>query len=539
MNWKITTSDGQTVEVPATPGEALGLSIDAPDLTDPPPPPPDPIDCVVSSFGVPFEVSPWTPDASGTTETRKLRHERTVVQVPSLDGKECPVLFEEWTETRDIPKPPTVPEPSTTRLPTVADLKYLGYRDVQTNGNNTSFAQGLALHYVNGEPEPRLLITQHVTWANGVPNTQPLHEISLAGVPYGGKVTKATAKWDGISRRAYIGLHFDPESNRLFTTATDSYQATVIPTQIFAHELPDGGGSAVSHGPVSLQGVSAKSVFGGCFRAPAWWTEKYPEFPFWCGFGGGTSLVRQGGAASLGPTLYAIPDPLSVPPQTEVPIGKFMIVMDCESGTMAGTDGYAEMRAGLPAKFDRGVRMPDVENYFDGGIPGPQPLGPLLDTRPKTPPAAGARWLSPAPDGLGRWTWGETYYQTACWIETPTVRGLAMLLTVSRGKAWYANATLNADEMGTELHVYAEQDILDAAAGKIQPFLVRPRVIERIDFEGMEVYNPPGLGSPANPGVNVTRGKVAAMQFDPKRKRLYVCGFRNFFTRVYEFEVRA
>src|SRR5690606_26686029 len=125
----------------------------------------------------------------------------------------------------------------------------------------------------------------------------------------------------------------------------------------------------------------AKRVYGGCTAVPAALVTRLGG-PYVCGWGGYTSLVLQGGGASIGPTMYAIPDPDSI--------------------ANGATVGARTILDAADAQTHRGVRLTIPQNYFDGGDPRQNP-----PTRPTQPPASTGGWLSPNADGLGWMVWGD------------------------------------------------------------------------------------------------------------------------------------
>src|SRR5690606_14213038 len=129
-----------------------------------------------------------------------------------------------------------------------------------------------------------------------------------------------------------------------------------------------------------------------------------------CGWGGYTSLVAQGGGASIGPTMYAVPDPEAV-----------------------GNGATVGARTILDAAHHRGVRKTIPTNYFDGGDPRRNP-----STRPTQPPVPECDWLSPNADVLGWMVWGDSYYNTGTWIGTT----FAAVASLCKGACWYQSSTL-------------------------------------------------------------------------------------------------
>jgi hypothetical protein len=396
---------------------------------------------------------------------------------------------------------------------TAQDLTFLGYYDIQTNSENTTYSQGLTHRYVNGDL--RFLNLQ----LGGV-----LHEVSLAGRNYGDIITTTTNRWDLSSYailRDFNGFWWEASQSRLWLTGTVDYTNTVFPVQIRHLTLNDNGTVSVQ-GPVGLSGINSKRVYGGMQAVPTWFQSQYGVGPYVVGWGGYTSLVGQGGGASIGPTMYAIPDPSSYANGSEIPTGQFKTVMDC-----AGAGSQDWYPAGHPTSADRGVRVTMPINYFDGGDPRQNPSTP-----PTGPPVAGAQWLSPAPDGLGRWVWGDSYYNTGCWIDGPNKRGFLLIASLGGGKCFYESSNLVFDKRQFEVHIYDPVQLGEAIQGVRAPWNVKPASLAELTLNG--------LGNFALEG-NTPAGNPAGATYDPTTRRLYVIGFgaNTYYSRLYVYAVNA
>jgi hypothetical protein len=139
--------------------------------------------------------------------------------------------------------------------------------------------------------------------------------------------------------------------------------------------------------------------------------------------------------------------------------------MDHGSGTRFD-DWYADR---APTSFDRGIRNRDVINYYDGGDPRANPA-----TAPTGLPQGRAGWLSPAPDGVGRWVWGDSNHNTGMWIDTSRKHGFVTVPSFSSGRAWYGNSTLNTERMTFEMQVFDPTHFGEVIRGIRQPFNVQP-----------------------------------------------------------------
>src|SRR5690606_21203067 len=161
--------------------------------------------------------------------------------------------------------------------------------------------------------------------------------------------------------------------------------------------------------------------YGGCNAVPSALVSQLGG-PYVCGWGGYTSLVAQGGGASIGPTMYAIPDPDTI-----------------------ANGATAQARTILDTASSRGLRKTIPANYFDGGDSRQNP-----SSRPSGPPQSSADWLSPNAQGLGWMTWGDSSYNTGVWIGTT----YAAVASLCQGSCWYQSSTLAFDGRQFELHLW-------------------------------------------------------------------------------------
>jgi hypothetical protein len=134
--------------------------------------------------------------------------------------------------------------------------------------------------------------------------------------------------------------------------------------------------------------LAAKRVYGGIQPIPTQWQPTFGGKTHLVGWGGYTSLMDQGGKCSLGPSLYAIPDPAGYAHGAIIPDSDRITVSD-------------------HASPKRGRRVTLPLNYYDGGDPRQNPSTP-----PTIPPVPAGRFLSPGSDGLGYMVWGDSYYNT-------------------------------------------------------------------------------------------------------------------------------
>ena len=407
-----------------------------------------------------------------------------------------------------VPTPTPVPVPVPTPLPpppegilSAADFTYLGYYDQILVGANSPYVQALAHRYVNGE-------LRFLTIENGGPAAW-LYEWTVTGLNFGGATAAVSNNWltpwnnDQNINGNYFGLWWDEAGNRLWSTHTIDYGSPIdyYPTNIYTRTLnADGSVSNVKH--VSLAGISSKRAFGGACAVPLWFQQKYLVGPYAVGFGGYTSLMAQASTCSMGSALFALGDPATAANHADVP---FTTLAD-HIGGVSDTDWYS---TGKPNAKERGLRLNVPINYMDKGDPRQNPT-----TAPTVPPVPDAQWLSPAPDGVARWTWGDNYWNTLNWIDGPTKQGVIAVGTFLTGKCWYGNAHLNADGKAFELHVFDPAHLGEVALGTRQPWQVQPVAMIPLTL--------PGLGSNESPGGPVQ--SACGATYDPIGKRLYILG---------------
>jgi hypothetical protein len=249
----------------------------------------------------------------------------------------------------------------------------------------------------------------------------------------GGTITSRTNHWAdvGINNGVWMGLWYDQAKERLWTTFAvdypDAYWAGRTES-LNIWKLNGDGTVASQTGRYGLQGIDQRRIYGGVTAIPQWFQTTYNVGPYGAGWGGYAS--RMGIGVSLGPTFYAIPDPTNYP-VGDIPSTDFKTLMDHSSGTTS-VDWYA---AGHPTTFDRGVRNSDVINQYDNnnGVPS---------------------WGSPAPDGLGRWTWGDSNWNTGAWIDTGAKQGFITVPKFEDGRAWYEGSTLHCQRQSAEIQVF-------------------------------------------------------------------------------------
>ncbi len=379
-----------------------------------------------------------------------------------------------------------------------SDFTYLGYYEVDLEGQNTVWTQTFTHRYVGGELRFLTLNLKRELVEFAAP----------AGL--GGNVT-VTNRWRSpfegatwvIGDGSKIGIWWDQASHRLWSTDAIDYpdDKQMYDTANIATRTLNADGTISNLRRVSLEGIGARRVFGGCQAMPLAWRTQWGFLPFLCGWGGGTSRIGQGLSASLGPTAYGLPDPASVPNGSTFSKAQFRTYMEYP---FQSDDWYA---SGRPTVGDRGVRNSDVINYLDSGDPRMNPSTP-----PIVPPSPGAKWLSPAPDSLGRMTWNDSFHNTGMAIDGAQLYGFALIGCFYGGKAYYMSSQTLNDKRVFELQIFDPAQWAEAAAGTRPPWNVKP--VSRV------MLNLPGLGAAGN----TVAGCPAGASYDPVSKRAYVYG---------------
>jgi hypothetical protein len=406
---------------------------------------------------------------------------------------------------------PLSPQGGAKALITAADLTYLGYYDVQTGGLNTTYAKGFALRKINGET--RFLSNQFV---GHNPTRTRLDEFSIAGKKLGDTITETTAQWPdigGISDHYAVG--WDESTRQIWTTPSRDYVNTFLAASVHRRALAADG----TLGPkvvVSIDGIPDKRMYGGCVTPSGALAAFLPAGHKICGWGGYTSLVAQGGGASMGFTAYAIPDPM-----TATGAVKPIVLADHVSGTSAcSPDG----------SHDRGIRLTAPLNYYDGGDARQNPR-----TAPVDPPRDRGCWLSPARDGKNRFVWGDGYMSAVAWVDRPASHGLVAVATVCEGKCWYGNSNLKTGRKVRELHVFDPAVLAEARAGRRKPWNVQPSQMSVLDLPG---YNPLNQDS----GAAWPPAAAEGLQYDAATGILYLYspggGKDIHHARIWAFQVR-
>jgi hypothetical protein len=385
------------------------------------------------------------------------------------------------------------------------DFSYLGHYDLPRSFGGTSpeWGQGFTHRYV--DDELRFLT---LTYDQGY----RLIEFPCPRA-IGDSVQTITGRWNDIWAGKFDmtgrwgGLWWDPASEQLWTTSAADYpdDALSMSTKsIHIRRLNANGTVSGLRGPFGLAGVGARCIYGGVVSVTKWFQEQFDVPPYVVGWGGYASRMAQGLPVSLGPTMYAIPDPTVLSDSEDVPANRIKVLMDHHAGSR-GEDWYA---SGSPSSFDRGVRNSDIRNEYDGG-----------------------NWRSPAPDGLGRWTWGDSAYNTGCWIDTPTKSVFLIVPSFSSGRAWYERSTLHCERRTFEIQLFNPALLAEVLSGARRAWDAKP--------SSRQVLSLPGLGGGGE--GNGPAGNVAGATYDPRTQRLYLYGIwtSSVTNRIYVYGVRT
>jgi hypothetical protein len=402
------------------------------------------------------------------------------------------------------------------RLLAQSDFTYLGsYVVTRSIYGELQYGQGFAHRYVDGQ----LRFMTLAFLGNPVPAPQEQYALIEFAAPsqLGGRVSAITGHWDhlwnanGWGRNGWwIGLSWDEPSQRLWTTSAIDYPDNtwaVATKAIFTHTLRPDGGVAELRGPWGIPGIQQRRVYGGVVRIPDSFRSPLAIGPYGVGFGGYSSRVGTGIPASMGPTLYAIPDPGSQPNDSDFAPGTVRTLMDHAAGTV-GSDWYP---AGQPTSYDRGIRNPDVQNDFEAPY-----------------------WQSPAPDGLGRWTWGDSAWNTGAWIDTPAKHGFLIVPTFGSGRVWYAGSTLHRERYSYEIQIFDPEHFGQVATGARPPWNVKP-------VSRWQIGPLPDLTPTTTFSGNSPQKGVAGASWDPLAKRLYlyVIAADDWDSRIYAYGVSS
>lgn len=264
------------------------------------------------------------------------------------------VLVDQRIAIRIAPPPPSEPPPASGQaLLTEDDFTELGHFDVAYDGNNSGRQQGLTHRYVGGE-------LRFLRYRSGT-----LTEFKIAGLSFGASIAAAqvTNTWTSVGclNWNYHNFWYEESTGRLHTLSGNDYDATPRRIDWCTRELhPTDHTVSNVHGPVGLQGFSAKRLFGNVFPVPQWFRDQYADYAYALLGGGYTSLMHTGGGAAIGTTFFLAPDLSGFSANTDIPSGQFVVLSNQYTGN---STAYG---SGWNVSYDRGARLTGrVENYLD------------------------------------------------------------------------------------------------------------------------------------------------------------------------------
>lgn len=387
-----------------------------------------------------------------------------------------------------------------------SNFSYLGSFDLPlvANGWSTAFSfNGLTHRYVNGQLQ--FLTTSHV-YSGGL-----VYEFNNPGLSANGATATATVvknwgdvydgkKWVGNgggsnglnSGVTTYGLYYDDNLDRLYWSYGHWYNATnPYNPSIGYSTLNDETGEATGQGAWSLADRPEKFSRGGLLRMPQWFADSYTGGKsLGVGFGGYFSII---GTGSFGPSLAAIDDPNpSINPDRSALANTPMI-------------GYP---SNAPA---RGERSPNYYSTYDGGAWNPS-------------------------NGTGYWTWSDSIYGSATWIDTPELGGVLYLAKLGTGDVYYQTSERHASGAVFEWMVYDPKDLADVASGVKQQWQIQPKF--RWNDSTLPAREVNGFSGDGN-------NSIGGITYDSTTGRLYVLasGVKKsgveWYPRMYVYQVGA
>ena len=399
-------------------------------------------------------------------------------------------------------------EPAGRAILSQADFTYLGHYVIDGNlaGTDPEWGGCLTHRYVGGQL--RLMI-----WSGG-----RILEFALP-TTYGSAITTVTNSWANlwkqsppgywpISNGKYLGIWWDEPAQRLWTTLAVDYPGNAAEgidfRGIYTHQLNNDGSVGALRGPWKLEGIGQRKMYGGFQAVPAWFQSAYGTGPYCTGWGGYLSLADQYVAASFGGTFYTLPDPTAYSDDTDLPAATV------RTGMVHGT------------RTNRGRRTTtNYRDYYDtqvlGDPPTTEPLGPYDPTNN---------------GGLGTFSYGDSYWNTGCWIDGTSRHGFLAVASLNGGQAYYWGSTLNSTAKQFEVHVFDPAHFGEAIQGGRVATTVQPTTMFEI--------TPPGLG--AGRSGNTMAGTIAGATYDSTTRLLYLHGVwitPSIDNRIYVFQVNA
>lgn len=366
---------------------------------------------------------------------------------------------------------------------TQADFAYRGaFRlPLSVGGGDPQWGLGLAHRYVDGQLR---------YFSKGHPNS--VYEVAattLAATPAAAQVAPLVKLWgDVVGPDSYgqtFGLYWDEQDRRLYWANGNTYNTqSPFDPSIGYCTLNNTTGVASRGGVWGFSGRSCKMAMGGLVAIPQWFSDAYcPGQRLGAGMGGYFSIVATG-PASMGPALTAFDPKVLAAASSRSSIANTPLV------------GYP-FNAAAYTQPDRAHRDTNYTTEFDGWNPR---------------------------GGVGYWSWTDYVWQGGVWIDTPTKSGLLFLPTLSNGRTWYQNSTLNAEGASHWWYLYDPADLAAVARGTKKQWEIQARSTWQVEYPGVAYPLSRWSGDPAQHVVGVT--------FDEKAQTLniavrFATGFRT------------
>jgi hypothetical protein len=371
-----------------------------------------------------------------------------------------------------------------------SDFTYVGYYDVQTNGLDSPYTQGLTVRRVGSE-------VRLIQWDN---SPRRFAEISLAGKTpatsgstTANQITSTTRRWNegitsaGYQFRDYARIYWDNNTNVLWLVSAVNYPDDTqdVSTNIFTSSLTDGVGQT-NVKRYSLDAVPDRRAGTGVVPTPATFQSTYGVGPFVVGLGGYFSRVEQRGQASSGLSAYAIPDPSGYP-----------------TNTSFSTAQYKPLAVRAATPINRQLTL--VNNEFD------------------------SIYNQPNPDGLNYWGYLSRYVG-GFFIDGASKKGFVTITTTAKTRSYYYVSSVEAYGYLAEAHVFDPNDLGRISQGiqssRIDPIAANMKALTETQYTGL---------------VRDQFNSDAA--YDDVNKKLYVLmngrGPTGFWNRIYVYDVNV
>jgi hypothetical protein len=358
------------------------------------------------------------------------------------------------------------------------DFSYLGCFLMPTSagGGDAVWGKGLTHRYVNGQ----------LSFLASAWNPQSVYEVTpppLVADPSSAGVASVMRTWGTVAAGDLnpiggnlFGLYWDSIDQRLYWTGGNIYNTTgpLNPSVGYA-TLNDSAGAFAPGGIWSLTNYSCKMAMGGVTPIPKWFSDQNcPGARLGAGFGGYFSIATIG-PVSMGPALTAFDPSLLASTASGAPVANTPLV----------NYPFVTAAYGPP---DRCHRDTDYTTEFDGWNPQ---------------------------NSIGYWSWTDTIWQSAVWIDTPSKTGLVYFPTFGNGRTWYENSDLHAERGSHAWLVYDPADLASVAKGAVKSWQIQPTNVWQVQYP----FSPyPVAGWSGEPWR-----MVVGASFDQSTNRLYIC----------------